>query len=106
MDLVKSARSRGYKLDSSQISRILNREQAGGLEATIAIAHGLGISREDVFRVRGWLLTEPERLIDPEQDSPQLVALVNLVRQLTDEQRRLLLDAWEATLKLATTDQG
>lgn len=57
-DLLQSAKSRGYPLTSPQLSRILSREQQAGIESVIAIAHGLGLSRETVFRARGWLLPD------------------------------------------------
>lgn len=55
-DLLQSAQARGYHLTSPQLSRILSREQQAGIDSVIAIAHGLGVSRETVFRARGWLL--------------------------------------------------
>lgn len=54
-DLLESAKSRGYALTSPQLSRILSREQQAGIDSVIAIAHGLGLPRESVFRARGWL---------------------------------------------------
>jgi transcriptional regulator with XRE-family HTH domain len=57
-DLLTSAQARGYPLTSPQLSRILNREQQAGIESAIAIAQGLGVSRETVFRARGWLLSD------------------------------------------------
>lgn len=55
-DLARAARQRGYTLGTAQVSRILNQEQEAGISSVIAIAHGLGISRESAFRARGWLL--------------------------------------------------
>lgn len=79
VDLVRSAKARGYKVTTAQISRILNREQEGGISAVIAIAHALGVPREKVFRVRGWLLSEPTRIIlsDTDANTAQIAQELN-----------------------------
>ena len=58
-DLANASRQRGYVVVAPQISRILSREQQAGIDSVIAIAHGLGLPREIVFRARGWLPSLP-----------------------------------------------
>jgi hypothetical protein len=79
-DLVESARAHGYDITPSQISRVLSRQKEAGLNATIAIAHGLGVSREEAFRARGWLLVEPTEIINPDVDP----RIGRLMEQLND----------------------
>ena len=43
-----------------QISKIITGNRNAGPEICIEIAQALGISREEIFRVRGWLLSEAE----------------------------------------------
>ena len=85
MDLVNSARAQGYKLTSSQISRILNREQEGGIGAVTAIAHGLGLPRELVFRERGWLLNNAPT---PSALDPEAAHIAEKLSQLPIEARQ------------------
>ncbi len=100
-DLLEQSRQRGYPLSRVQLWRIINNERKAGPDACIAIAAGLGIAREEVFRARGWLLREPEKLIEPDKDDPRLVELVHLIQDLPDLARDHVLDAWRAALRIA-----
>jgi hypothetical protein len=96
-DLVNSARIQGYKLTSSQISRILSGAQDGGITAVIAIAAGLGFSREIVFRARGWLLSEPKNTFEPSIDA-RVEQLAREVDALPFQSREMALDTMESVL--------
>ena len=74
-ELSRRAEMMGYPIARNSVSRILSGERDAGPDACIAIAYGLGVSREEVFRARGWLLKEPEVLIQPDAD-PRLVKIV------------------------------
>lgn len=52
--------SRQSEIPQSQISKIINGSRHPGPEPCIAIAEALGVSRDEVFRARGWLLSETE----------------------------------------------
>lgn len=80
-DLAKRAEMYGYRISQPQLSRILNGDREAGPDACIAIAYGLGLSREEVFRARGWLLREPEQIITTDDD-PRLVRVVNRLRAM------------------------
>lgn len=99
-ELSRRAKQAGYPVAATHLSRILNTERQAGPDACIAIAYALGISREEVFRARGWLLREPEQMFPPGAD-PKLVALGRAVSQLPGRIRASVLDAWEASLSVA-----
>ncbi len=83
-ELARRASSAGYKIAPNTVSRILNRERDAGVEACIAIAAGLGISREEVFRERGWLLRAPEQVITPDLD-PRSVKVLRDLQSLSGQ---------------------
>lgn len=74
-DLVRHSKMAGYNVSRAQISHILNGARQAGASTCIAIAGGLGISREEVFRARGWLLREPKSQIQPDT-SPEMAQLI------------------------------
>lgn len=74
-DLARRAEMAGHPIARNSVSRILSGNRDAGPDACIAIAYGLGVSREAVFRARGWLLTEPEMVVLPDTD-PRLVKIV------------------------------
>lgn len=45
-----------YQISQAQLSRIISGGRDASAEVCIGIAHALGIPREEVFRIRGWLL--------------------------------------------------
>lgn len=97
-DLLASAQARGYSLTSPQLSRILSREQQAGIDSVIAIAHGLGVSRETVFRARGWLLSDtPSSNYEPDPENIVLIrdleALPPTLRMVAHRATRALLDS-------------
>lgn len=106
-DLLTSAKARGYSITSPQLSRILSREQQAGIDSVIAIAHGLGISREVVFHARGWLLTNtPDSTYEPDLETrtlmQELEALPPTLRLIAKRTTRSLVD----TLKEIAQEQG
>lgn len=80
-DLAKRAEMYGYPISQPQLWRILSGDRQAGPDACISIAYGLGVSREEVFKARGWLLREPEQLTTT-NDDPQLVKVVSRLRAL------------------------
>lgn len=86
-ELTQNAHKHGYKISRGQITHILNGTRQAGPEACIAIAAGLGVSREEVFRARGWLLQEPEQVIPP-QATPDVAKLIRDLTSLDDDTQK------------------
>ena len=87
-------------ISKTQISNVLSGVRQAGPEFCIAVARAFGISREEVFQVRGWLLSSSAPVLQGEAD-PQLMAMVEVVRTLPLEQRQRIIYAWDATLRAA-----
>lgn len=87
-------------LSTSQISNVLNGGRDAGPDFCIGVARALGISREEVFRQRGWLLREPTLVVPADADT-RLTDLAETVRQLNQDLRDLILDGWEMVLHVA-----
>lgn len=107
-DLSAKARERGYRLESSHLNRILNRERGAGVQTVISIAHGLGVSREEAFRARGWLLPSAQETleaisgeIDRKSNDPRLLELVTEILDLSLPVRSALLNSMVAMLRTA-----
>ena len=96
-ELIRRARASGHKLTSSQLSRLMKREQSGTVEVIIGIADGLNLPREEVFRAKGWLLTEPVKILEPEID-PRAAQLARKVSALPFKSRELAFEAMEPML--------
>ena len=65
----QSELARRTGLAHGQISRFISGSRHPGPNPCIAIADALGLSREEVFRARGWLLSdqkEPQVKLSPE----------------------------------------
>lgn len=99
-DLVYQIKAAGGKSSNAQMSYILNRKRKATGENCIAIAGGLGVSREEVFRARGWLLPQPEDPYGPQIDL-RAEKLAKKVSLLAFENREITLDAMEAMLESA-----
>lgn len=83
-DLVRHSKMAGYKISRAQISHILNGARHAGASTCIAIAAGLGISREEVFQARGWLLIEPKNPIQPDT-SPEMAQVIRELLSFPDD---------------------
>lgn len=94
-DLVKHSQIVGYPISQAQLSRIITGIRQAGPEACIAIAHALGVSRQEVFRARGWLFRELRE--GPEID-PRAERLAREVSALPFESREMVLDVMEPVL--------
>ena len=94
-ELVRRAKRLGYKISSGQLSHIISGTRQAGPEACIAIAHALGVSREEVFRARGWLLGT---FSDPGIDS-RVEQLAHGLNTLPFESREIALDIMEPALE-------
>lgn len=104
-DLVRRSEETGYAISQSQFWRIMNEERQAGPDACISIAVALGISREEVFRARGWLLREADQIVRPEA-GPEVRQAVSRLQDLPQgSQERAafaldaLLDAMEAEIR-------
>ena len=93
-ELVRQARAKGHKLTTSQVSRIMTREQVGTVEVIMAIASALDLPFEDVFRVRGWLSDSATKV----EIDPRAQLLAKEVSALPSVSRNAALDAMESML--------
>lgn len=96
-ELAKRSERAGYKISQSQLSRIMSGERQAGPDACIAIAYAFGIPREEVFRMRGWLLREPEETIAPGRD-PRVRALAERLDAMPPVRREKVMNSLEAIL--------
>ena len=78
-----------------QISRLLNGTRKAGPELCISIAKGLGLPREEVFRMRGWLLNESEKEAKVKL-SPESTELAVKIDKLPSPLRNFTLQAANA----------
>lgn len=86
-DLARNAKKSGYKISRPQITLVLNGDRQASGDVCVAIAQGLNIPREEVFRARGWLLEEPEKVIPP-QATPDVSKLIRDLTSLEDETQK------------------
>ena len=91
-ELVRQARASGHKLTTSQVSRVMTREQVGTVEVIMAIASALDLPSEDVFRVRGWLSDSAIKV------DPRAQLLAKEVSALPSASRNAALNAMESML--------
>lgn len=96
-DLVRSARSQKYKIAPSQLSFVLNGSRLPSPETCIAIAAGLGIAREEVFRARGWLEYKTDELV-PATAKPSVAKLINDLTSLENETQERVIEALQVNL--------
>jgi transcriptional regulator with XRE-family HTH domain len=94
-DQAELARRSGVRPGS--ISRVMSRERSAGPDFCIALARGLNLPREEVFRARGWLLREPEQSFGPEMDV-RVRRLAEEVNALSFKRREAAMNALEAVL--------
>ena len=95
-DLVNHIKAAGYKVSRSQISYILNGSREPTGEVCVAIAQGLSLPREKVFRARGWLLYESKEL--DFKLSPETALVAHEIDQLPPALRRAILLGTQATV--------
>ena len=93
--------SRRSGVTRGQISRIIAGIRGAGPDVCIAIARGLNLPREEVFKARGWLLSEPENPFGPEID-PRVKKLAKKINALPFNSREITLDAMEAVLQTSS----
>lgn len=78
------------KISQGQLSRIMTGIRQAGPEACIAIAEAFGLSREEVFRARGWLLSKSEK--EPQiKFSPEASEVAAKIDQLSSQSRQVAL---------------
>ena len=93
--------ARRSNVKTTQISRVVKGTQGAGPDLCIAIAKGLELPREEVFRARGWLLNKPHDPYGPQVD-PRAEQLAQKVSQLPLDSREITLDAMEAVLQTSS----
>ncbi|MBA3533695.1 MAG: helix-turn-helix transcriptional regulator [Ardenticatenales bacterium] len=95
-DQAELARRSG--ITTAQVSRVISGGRNAGADFCIAIANALNLSREEVFRARGWLLSEPEKVVPPGTD-PLVTQVAEELISLPVELRELSVRAILAVLK-------
>lgn len=98
VDLTRSAESAGYKISLNQVSKVIKGVRQAGPDTCIAIAHGLGLPREEVFRARGWLLREPGKIVPPNV-SPKGARLIREFAELPFDTQEIAADALLSPLR-------
>lgn len=83
---------------TGQISRITNGTRQPGPDLCIAIAKGLNIPREELFRARGWLQDYAENPFGPHID-PRVLELAKDINVLPFESREAALNAMKPMLE-------
>jgi len=79
--------ARASKLSNATVSRILNGERNAGPDVALAIAKGLNLSADFVFRRAGLLPPQP----GSERD-PSFQEIVEIMRNMTEAERREIVD--------------
>ncbi len=81
-----------------QISKIITGNRNAGPEICIEIAQALGISREEIFQARGWLLSKAETdlRLQLSSEATQVAARID---QLPLEQQSVVLQVTETLIK-------
>jgi transcriptional regulator with XRE-family HTH domain len=90
-------------LTKGGISHIMNGSRNASPDVCIAVARALGISREEIFRARGYLHQETKTVFPPDVD-PRLEAIGQAINHLPPLQREAMIEAWGATLRAAGID--
>ena len=90
--LKRRLKQAGYSVSQGQLSHIINGTREANPDFCIGVAHVLGLPREEVFRIRGWLQKEPQKMFDPEAD-PRLELLSTRIKAWPPRLRETYLDA-------------
>ena len=88
--------ARRSEVSPGQISRVVNGSRGAGPDLCIAIAKGLDLPREEVFRARGWLLYDSEYL--DFKLKPETALIAREIDQLPPTLRRVVLKSTNATV--------
>ncbi len=91
-------------VQTSQISRVINRSRRAGPDLCIAIAGGLELPREEVFRARGWLEYLPET--SELKLSPETVRVAVHIESLSPPLRRAVLKTAQAAADALLEEVG
>lgn len=93
----QSELARRSEMSTAQVSRVVSGGRDAGPEFCIAISRALRIPREDVFRARGWLLTEPESVVPPGTE-PRIESIVRDLESLPANAREWAIGAIQMQL--------
>ena len=88
--------ARRSEVTPGQISRVANGSRGAGPDLCIAIAKGLNVPREEVFRARGWLLYDSE-YVDFKL-KPETALTAREIDELPPALRRIVLKTTKATV--------
>ena len=90
--------SRRSTIPTGQLSRILNGIWNAGPEPCIALAQAFGLSREEVFRARGWLLSQSQEEIRLKLSS-EAAEVAAEIDKLPSTSRQIALELAKATVQ-------
>ena len=79
--------ARAAGLSNATVTRVLNGDRKAGADVALAIARGLNVSADLVFRRAGLLPSQS----GPERD-PAFQEIVEIMRGMTEEERREIVD--------------
>lgn len=96
-DQAELARRSG--ITKAQISRVMVGDRSAGVEFCIAVATALRISRDEVFRARGWLLRTSPSVVPP-GTHPRIERVVEQINSLPMEIQETLSETFEGIVKL------
>ncbi len=96
-DLIRAAQNWGHSLTPSQVSNIINKNREPSPETCITISYALGVSREEVFRARGWLLEKTEEIVPPNA-TPRVAKVIRLLTKLEPKKQDIAAKALEEQL--------
>lgn len=96
----QSELARRMQSDPGTVGNVVNGNRQAGPDFCIALAQVLRMSREEVFRARGWLVRDPQAVVTPEVD-PRLIQMTATLQELPCDVREKVLKVWEAALDLA-----
>ena len=92
--------ARRMNVDPGTVGNVLNGNRGAGPTFCIVLAQAFGLSREVVFRARGWLLYTQKTIVAPDLPHP-LLRMVETVRYLPPHAQDEVLAVWARTLAMA-----
>ncbi len=95
---VQAELARRSGVPQGQISNIIRGIRQPGPEPCIAIGQALGVSREEIFQARGWLLSNAETDLW-RQLSSEATQVAARIDQLPLEQQSVVLQVTETLIK-------
>lgn len=88
--------ARRSEVTTGQISRVVTGSRGAGPELCIAIATGLNLPREEVFRARGWLVDVEAPAFKLNKETEELAKEIDTLPSVS---RKVALQVAKATVK-------